>query len=278
MSSEMATLLAGRYVQLDMLPLSFKEFFEAHKDTTNLSLNSLYRLFIEQSGFPGALEYAGHDEMLRTYLEGIVNSVVLKDVMTHLKGSDILILESIIRYIAANVGSLLTPKKIADSLTSMGRKVDSRTVERYIAALRDALLIYEASRFDVRGKELLRLYSKFYLVDPGLRTFFAPNTGRDTGHILENVVYLELLRRGYTVHVGILKNGEIDFVAQKRGVFEYYQVSQSVLDPTTLDRELAPLFEVKDYHPKFLLTLDEINSNASYEGIQQKNVLEWLLE
>ena len=278
MSSEMATLLAGRYVQLDMLPLSFKEFFEAHKDTTNLSLNGLYRLFVEVSGFPGTLEYSGHDEMLRTYLEGIVNSVVLKDVMTRLKGSDILILESIIRYIAANVGSLLTPKKIADSLTSMGRKVDSRTVERYMAALRDALLIYEATRFDVRGKELLRLYSKFYLVDPGLRAFFVPNTGRDTGHILENVVYLELLRRGYTVHVGILKNGEIDFVAQKQGLFEYYQVSQSVLDPTTLDRELAPLFEVKDYHPKFLLTLDEINSNASYEGIQQKNVLEWLLE
>ena len=261
-----------------MLPLSFKEFVEAHKETTNLSLNGLYRLFVAQSGFPGTLEYAGHDEMLHTYLEGIVNSVVLKDVMTRLKGSDILILESIIRYIAANVGSLLTPKKIADSLTSMGRKVDSRTVERYIAALRDALLIYEASRFDVRGKELLRLYSKFYLVDPGLRIFFIPNTGRDTGHILENVVYLELLRRGYTVHVGILKNGEIDFVAQKHGLFEYYQVSQSVLDPTTLDRELTPLFEVKDYHPKFLLTLDEINSNASYEGIQQKNVIEWLLE
>lgn len=278
MSSEMATLLAGRYVQLDMLPLSFKEFVEAHKETTNLSLNGLYRLFVAQSGFPGTLEYAGHDEMLHTYLEGIVNSVVLKDVMTRLKGSDILILESIILYIAANVGSLLTPKKIADSLTSMGRKVDSRTVERYIAALRDALLIYEASRFDVRGKELLRLYSKFYLVDPGLRRFFVPNTGRDTGHILENVVYLELLRRGYTVHVGILKNGEIDFVAQKHGLFEYYQVSQSVLDPTTLDRELTPLFEVKDYHPKFLLTLDEINSNASYEGIQQKNVIEWLLE
>ena len=179
---------------------------------------------------------------------------------------------------SANIGSLINPTKIANSLTSAGRKVDNKTVERYLRGLEDSLLLYNTERFDVRGKELLRLRPKYYVVDMAFRQLLLPDSNRDRGHVLENIVYLELRRRGYTVYVGQLTKGEIDFVAQKPGgILEYYQVSESVLDPTTRDRELAPLEAVKDQYPKFLLTMDELYKSHNYNGIQQCNVLDWLL-
>lgn len=276
MSSEIATLLAGRYVQIEMLPLSFKEFCEAYEDR-GLQVSEIYQLYLEQSSFPGALQYADNQWSQQEYLQGIINSVVLKDVMTRAKGADVQILESLLKFMVANVGSLLNPKKIADSLTSAGRKVDGRTIERYIGALRDALLMYQADRYDVRGKELLKVNAKYYMVDPAFRNILLPANRRDRGHVLENIVYLELIRRGYRVYVGHLQKGEIDFVAQKPGQVEYYQVSETVLDPNTLERELAPFSYIADNHPKILLTLDVINRNANYEGIYQYNVLDWLL-
>ena len=276
MSSDIATLLTGRYVQIEMLPLSFKEFHSAYSQQNLLDMD-IYNLYIEHSSFP-RLVHVEDDESIDEYLESILNTVVLKDIVTRLKINDVMILQDIVRYIMANVGSLLSPNKVAKSLVSAGRKIDNKTVERYLQGLQDSLLLYKVNRYDVRGKELLRINAKYYSVDVTLRNLIVGNTSRDTGHILENIVFLELIRRGYTVYVGQLAKGEIDFVAEKAGIIEYYQVSETVLDPNTLNRELAPLEAINDQYPKFLLTLDELNKNANYDGIQQRNVLEWLLE
>ena len=278
MSSEMATLLSGRYVQLDMLPLSFKEFCEAHQNDERQLLEELYQKYIQYSSFPGTLTLGDNLPMILDYLQGIFNTIVLKDIITRSKIGDPQLLESVARYLFANIGSLINPTKIKNSLISAGRKVDGRTIERYISSLQDALLLYQVNRYDVRGKEVLQLNAKYYAADIALKQFLLPNRGEDVGHVLENIVCLELIRRGYKVYVGHLQKGEIDFIAQKTGTVEYYQVSQSVLDPHTLERELKPLEQIQDHYPKFLLTFDVINKNASYNGIQQRNVLEWLLD
>ena len=162
-------------------------------------------------------------------------------------------------------------------MTSAGRKVDPKTVERYLQGLKDSLLIYQANRYNIKGKELLKINSKYYIADVALRYLLTGNKGTDTGHMLENIVCLELIRRGYKVYVGELSNGEIDFVVENKNGTEYYQVSETTLDPNTLNRELAPLQSIKDQYPKYLLTLDEIAPEADYNGIRKLNVLKWLL-
>ena len=278
MSSDIATLLTGRYVEIQMLPLSFREFYDSKYDSPQYSLIPAYEAYVRESSFPYAQQLGGEDFDVQEYLRGLYNTLLLYDVVARLKINDVTILQDIVRYMMANVGSLLSPNKIANSLVSAGRKIDNKTVERYLQGLQDSLLLYKVNRYDVRGKELLRINAKYYSVDVALRNLLVGQTGRDTGYILENIVFLELLRRGYTVYVGQLAKGEIDFVAQKPGITEYYQVCETVLDPNTLHRELASLKAVQDQYPKFLLTLDELNKNANYDGIQQRNVLEWLLE
>ena len=278
MSSDIATLLTGRYVEIQMLPLSFSEFYYSKFDGNQYSLIPAYESYLRESSFPYTQQLGGEDFDIQEYLRGLYNTLLLHDVVARLKISDVTILQDIVRYIMSNIGSLLSPNKIANSLVSAGRKIDNKTVERYLQGLQDSLLLYKVNRYDVRGKELLRINAKYYCVDVTLRNLLVGNASRDTGHILENIVFLELIRRGYTVYIGQLAKGEIDFVAQKAGVTEYYQVSETVLDPNTLNRELAPLKAVQDQYPKFLLTLDELNKNANYDGIQQRNVLEWLLE
>ena len=214
---------------------------------------------------------------MQEYLTGLYHTILLKDVVTRLNIRDVSVLESIVKYIFANVGSVLSAKKIADSLTSVGRKTDNKTVEFYISGLLDSLVLYQANRYNVRGKEILKRNCKYYVVDPALRYLIVGNKGYDTGHILENVVYIEFLRRGYQVYVGSIPNGEIDFVAVKDNQLEYYQVSESTLDSQVLERELKPLQSIHDQYPKYLLTLDEINGRADYNGIRKQNVLEWLL-
>lgn len=275
MSSEIATLLTGRYVQIEMLPLSFKEFHSAYADE-GLSVMDIYNLYIEHSAFPRLL-HVHDDESIDDYLESLLNTVILKDIVTRLKVTDIPILIDIIKYLIANIGSLINPAKIANTLTSMSRKIDRKTVEKYVQGLQDGLLIYEVSRYDVRGKELLQRNSKYYLVDTAFRKFLLSRTDTDRGHILENIVYLELIRRGYKVHVGHLPNGEIDFVARKPHQVEYYQVSYTVMEETTLHRELKPLQGLDDNYPKYLLTMDVLHKNDNHNGIVQQNVLDWLL-
>ena len=276
MSSDIATLLTGRYVQVEMLPLSFKEFHSAYSQQS-LSDMDIYNLYIEHSSFP-RLVHVEDDESIDEYLESILNTVVLKDIVTRLKITDVPLLLDIIKYLLANIGSLINPTKIANTLTSYGRKTDNKTVEKYLQGLKDGLLIYEVDRFDVKGKALLQRNAKYYVVDSAFRKFLLSRTDSDRGHILENIVYLELVRRGYRVYVGHLQNGEIDFVAKKPHRLEYYQVSYTVMDDTTLRRELSPLEQLDDNYPKYLLTMDVLHKTDNHNGIEQKNVLDWLLE
>lgn len=276
MSSDIATLLTGRYVQVEMLPLSFKEFHSAYSQQ-NLSDMDIYNLYIEHSSFP-RLVHVEDDESIDEYLESILNTVILKDIVTRLKITDVPLLLDIIKYLLANIGSLINPTKIANTLTSYGRKTDNKTVEKYLQGLKDGLLIYEVNRFDVKGKALLQRNAKYYVVDSAFRKFLLSRTDSDRGHILENIVYLELIRRGYRVYVGHLQNGEIDFVAKKPHRLEYYQVSYTVMEDTTLRRELSPLEKLDDNYPKYLLTMDVLHKTDNHNGIEQKNVLDWLLE
>lgn len=279
MSSDIATLLTGRYVQIEMLPLSFKEFYESKTQSAPLALRTAYDMYIRESSFPYTQRLDGNAFDIQDYLQGLYNTLLLNDVVARLNVNDVTVLQDIIKYMMSNIGSLLSPTKISNTLTSMGRKTAGRTVERYIKGLEDSLLMYRVDRYDIRGKNVFKTNAKYYGVDMALRNILVGNPGRDTGHILENIVYLELRRRGYTVHVGQLSKGEIDFVAFKpwEGL-SYYQVSESVLDPNTLERELAPLEAIPDQYPKYLLTMDEIFKNNNYNGIRQHNVLEWLLE
>lgn len=277
MSGDLATLLSGRYVELKMLPLSFKEYYEASNLKVNHSLPQIYEHYITESSFPYTLQLAGKQQDINEYLLGLYNTVILKDVVGRLHINDVKMLESIVKYLFANVGSLLSIRKIADSMTSAGRKIDSKTVEKYLTGLQDSMLIYQAERFDIKGKELLKINPKYYVTDAALRYLKVGRRDQDTGHILENTVYLELLRRGYEVYVGSMTNGEVDFVAKNNQGLAYYQVSESTSQPEVMKRELKPLQRIKDNYPKYLLTLDEVGATADYAGIRKQNVLQWLI-
>lgn len=274
MSGELATLLSGRYVEIQMLPLSFLEYtsvFGKNKD-----LPTLYRQYIENGSFPYITKLEEDKEQIRAYLSGIYNTVILKDVVSRKKISDVSVLESIIKFMLDNIGNITTPKKISDTMTSKGRKISNHTVENYLSALVDSLILYKANRYDVKGKQYLETQEKYYVVDIGLRYFLLGSKYVDMGHILENIVYLELIRRGFKVYIGKVGDLEIDFVAEKNGEIEYYQVAQTVMETTTLERELASLNSVKDYYPKYLITMDNV-PNISHNGIKQIYALDWLL-
>lgn len=278
MSGDLATMLSGRYVELKMLPLSFKEYYEASSFKSNHSLREIYEHYITESSFPYTLQLEGKQQDINEYLLGLYNTVILNDVVGRLHVNDVKMLESIVKYLFANVGSFLSIRKIAASMTSAGRKIDSKTVEKYLTGLQDSMLIYQAERFDIKGKELLKINPKYYITDAALRYLKVGRHGQDTGHILENTVYLELLRRGYEVYVGSMTNGEVDFVAKNAQGLAYYQVSESTLQTEVMERELKPLQRIKDNYPKYLLTLDEVGATADYDGIRKENVLKWLLD
>lgn len=274
MSGELATLLSGRYVEIQMLPLSFLEYKSIFD---NKDLPTLYRQYIENGSFPYITELEEDKEQIQAYLSGIYNTVILKDVVSRKKISDVSVLESIIKFMFDNIGNITTPKKISDTMISKGRKISNHTVENYLSALVDSLILYKANRYDIKGKQYLETQEKYYVVDIGLRYFLLGSKYVDMGHILENVVYLELIRRGYKVFIGKVGNLEIDFVAEKNGEIEYYQVAQTVIDITTLARELTPLNSIKDHNPKFLITMDNV-PNTSHNGIKQIYALDWLLK
>ncbi len=276
LSGELATLLSGRYVTIEMLPLSFKEFVQALGTESNLSLSEKYKLYVQRSSFPYTLNLGEDINEVLEYLNGVYSSIVLKDVISRFKITDTKMLESVIRFVFDNIGNSLSSKRIADTMTSSGRKIDVKTVEKYITALQQSFIIYEAKRYDVKGKEYLKLMEKYYAVDIGLRFLLLGQKANDVGHILENVVYLELIRRGYKVFVGKVDDVEIDFVAQNYEGNLYVQVSATVRDKSSLERELKPLQIVKDNYPKLLLTLDD-DPAVDFNGIKQINVLEWLL-
>jgi len=274
LSSEIATVLSGRYVEISMLPISFKEYVSAVGGEGDL--NRRYREYLENSSFPYALELKDRPKEIKMYLEGIYNTVVVKDISSRKKISDILMLESVLRFVFDNIGSPLSTKKIADTMTSNGRKIDVKTVEKYISALTESFILYKANRYNVKGKQYLKTLEKYYTVDIGLRYALLGNKSTDVGHILENVVYLELLRRGYDVYIGKVDDLEVDFVAMDGSGITYFQVAASVRDDRTLRREIESLQKINDNYPKFILTLDD-DPQADYNGIRRINVLDWLM-
>ena len=277
LSGELATLLSGRYVEIKMLPLSFKEYLSAFK-TFDKSRYEYFLDYMKNGGMPGNISILqDNPNDLDTYLEGIFTTIVYKDIITRNNITDKMLLESVLKFIFDSIGSPISTKKISDTLTSKGLSTSNHTVENYISAFIESFLIYKAERFDVKGKNLLVRDYKYYVVDQGLRSYLlGKKADSDMGHILENIVYLELLKRGYKVYVGKVDDLEIDFVAENRDGLKYYQVALTVRDEKVLERELKSLQKTGDHYPKYLITFD-MDMEADYDGITKINVVDWLL-
>ena len=275
LSGELATLLSGRYIEIKMLPLSFKEYVSVFD---NNNYQQLFLDYMRNGGMPGNINILKSNvNDLDNYLDGIFSTIVYKDIMARNNITDKLLLESVIKYIFDSIGSPISIKKISDTLTSKGISTSNHTVENYITALLESFLIYKVERFDVKGKNLLARDYKYYVVDSGLRSYLlGKKADSDMGHILENIVYLELLRRGYKVYVGKVDDLEVDFVAENRDGLRYYQVALTVRDEKVLERELRSLQKTGDHYPKTLLTLD-MDLETDYDGIRKVNVVDWLL-
>lgn len=273
LSSEIATLLSGRYIEIAMQPLSFKEYVDGTGEYDNLQ--KAYNDYITRSSFPYTLELNTNSEV-SDYLTGLYNTIVVKDIMSRKRLPDVMMLESVIRFTADNIGNILSTKRIADIMTADGRKIDQKTVERYLNSLCETFFVYEAKRYNIKGRQLLKTLGKYYLVDIGLRRMLLGSRSFDAGRILENVVYLELLHRQKKVYVGKNDNLEVDFVAIDENNIAYYQVAATVRDESTLKRELASLQQINDQYPKYILTLDD-DPVADYDGIKRINALKWMM-
>ena len=283
LSGDLATLLTGRCVEISMLPLSFAEYLECTHETSEQALASYLRF----GGFPYLTQMENTAEKVDTYLEGIYNTVVVKDIEDRQlrknpdpnkrKITDITLLKTIARYLASVVGSPVSVKSVSDYLVSSGRKVSPNTVDDYMEALQESFIFYPVERFDINGKQLLKVNRKWYIVDLGLRNHILPKKRYDLGFSLENIVFFELLRRGFKVNVGKNGDAEVDFVAQKKGVLHYYQVTADMTNEDTFDREIRPLQSIKDNYEKTILTMDHMTP-GDYEGIKVVHLLDWLLE
>ena len=284
LSGELATLLSGRYIEIKMLPFSFAEFYESRGGG---DADRLFADYMANGSFPYIATMDRIKEKIDMYLEGIYNTVIVKDIEERQnrkekdpnkrKVSDISLLKNISKFLASSIGSPVSVKRIADYITSSGRKVSQNTIDDYIEALVQAYVFYQAERYDVEGKQLLKQNGKFYIVDLGLRRYLLPKREYDLGYSLENAVYLELLRRGYAVNVGKMGQTEVDFVAKKDDVISYYQVTASLTEQTTFEREIKPLKKINDNYPKKILTLDRFTL-GNYEGIEVLNAVDWLLD
>jgi len=276
LSGELATLLSGRYVEIKMLPLSFKEYVSAFPPETNV--DRLYADYVQNSSFPYALSLSTPKDR-RLYLQGIFDTIVLKDIVARRRFPDITMLQSVVRFMFDNIGNTCSTKSIADTMTSAGRKISVHTVESYISALTDSFIFYNVGRYDIKGKQHLKTGDKYYAADIGLRYALLGAKKADDGRMLENIVFLELKRRGYEIYIGKVGSTEVDFIAIGEEGEEYYQVAYTVIDAdgSTLKRALAPLEAINDHNPKYLLTMD-FTPLTSHNGIKQINALNWLLK
>ena len=270
LSGEISTLLSGRFVEIEVLPFSLKEFRSVFKE----DLPKTYSRYIASSSLPYAASLSPGAE-LNQYLQGVYNTVILKDIVLHNKLQHTDMLEKIIRYLCDNIGNISSLKNITDALSASSSKISQNTVDSYVDGLLNSYMFYKTPRYDVSGKELLRTGSKYYVADIGLRNLLLGIRPYDFGRILENVVFLELKRKGFQVFVGKAGTEEIDFVCKKGGWTEYFQVALSTKEEAVLTRELKPLLSLKDHYPKYLLTLDE-EPESDIEGIRKLNALTWL--
>jgi len=292
-SGDLANSFGGRYVEIKMQPFSFKEYYDAYQqingNSKSINLNDVYFKYITESAFPQTIKFNSDSSLIYDYLiNTIYLNTVQKDIIKRYNIADVNKLDSVIRYIFDNIGNETSLANIVKGLKQAGNPISAPTLDNYLKGLTDSYLIYKCDRYDIKGKKYLDLNSKYYVSDIGLRNALLGKNDRDMGHILENIVYLELLRRGYRVSVGkinskVVKNNgkserktiEVDFIAKKDNIIEYYQVALNALESEILNRELSPLEEIKDNYPKFLLTLDY--GSGETNGIKRLNVLNWLL-
>lgn len=274
MSGELATLLSGRYVELKMLPLSFKEYVSGVNNSK--SIVAKYNDYITFSSFPYTIWYKDDLKAAQDYLRGIYSTILLKDVVQRYKITDVMMLESVASFIFDNIGNRLSVNNIANILTANGRTTNDKTIEKYLQALINSLIIYQVKRYNIKGRQLLKTQAKYYIADLGLRYLICGIKGKDEGHILENVIYLELLRRGYNVYIGQNEENEIDFVASTHEDTIFIQVSLSLRDSNTYEREIAPLKALNNSYSKIILTMDEAPVKDD-NGIKIIYALDWLL-
>lgn len=270
LSGELATYLTGRYMQIHMLPLSFKEYLNYYGNDNELKK---YNTYIQKGGFPYLLNLNEDKELIRNYLDGIYNTVLMKDVISRNNIKDTMMLESIIKFIFDNIGQLVSTNKISNTLNSNNRKNSVNTVESYLSNLIDSYIIYKISRYDIKGKEYLKTGDKYYVCDLGLRNYLLGGV-KDYGSILENIIFLELKRRGYEIYIGKYDDEEVDFVIKNNDGIKYIQVALSVRDEDTLKRELTSLKNIKDNYPKYLITLDYDTND--FDGIKQISAIDFL--
>ncbi len=276
LSSELATLLTGRSFEINLLPFSFLEYIESFPENKNTG--QLFSKYLQIGGFPEAVILSQVNEIYATqYLQQVYRGIFENDISKRHKIYSEESYQNVVLFLTDSVGSCVSSNNISNSLTSNGKKIDNKSVSRYISTLVESYLFYQANRYDLKGKTLLQTQEKYYLVDPGLRNaLFGMELTIDAGQLLENVVYLELLRRDYAVWIGKIDNREVDFVVRgKDGYTKYIQVSQTVMDPITLARELAPFDHIDDHNEKILLTMDW--QTGSHNGVKQINVIDWLL-
>ena len=273
LSGELATFLSGRYVEFKMFPLSFKEYADYCRQEGD---EKLYLKYVNNSSMPYALKLDNQDEVDK-YLDSIYNTIIVKDIATRKKIADTGMLRSVSEFMFSSVGNVLSVKKIADTLTSNGRSISVHTVESYLDSLVESFIFNKVSRYDIKGKQYLQSGEKYYATDVTMRYALLGRKNVDLGHILENIVYIELVRRGYKVYVGKSGDKEIDFVAENSKGVRYFQVAYTVRDKNTLERELSALESINDHYPKFILTMD-VDPEVDYNGIRKMNVLDWLLD
>jgi len=277
LASELSTLLSGRFIEIHMLPLSFKEFLDFYDHEPDGDLDRCFNRYLDIGGMPGLIELRDQERVVRSYLGAIYSTIILKDVIQRNEVRDPALLESVMRFMAGNIGNPMSSKKVSDYLTSSGRKTSSETIDNYLRMLENAFILYRAGRCDVRGKQNLKTHGKYYIVDTGIRSELVGRRGQDYGSVLENIVYFELLRRGYTVRVGSLSGLEIDFVATRHDETIYFQVTATMMAEESAARELRPLQIIADNYEKVVLSMDR-TPMKDFDGIKSINLLDFLLE
>lgn len=278
LSSELSTYLSGRYIEIKVLPLSFKEFLNFTALEDKCTLEDKFIEYIKFGGMPGIITIKDEENLYENAIKGIYNTVFMKDVVERNRLVDASLLERILKFLMSNIGSLISSKKIADFLTSQGTKITHNTVLNYLKMLENAYIIYKVPRYDIKGKEILKTLEKYYIVDTGIRNIILGFRDSDFGHIIENVVYFELLRRGYEVTVGKNDSFEVDFIATNSNEKKYYQVTYTMMDENVKQREIGVLKNIKDNYEKTVLTMDKLYNNTSDEGIKIKYLIDFLLE
>lgn len=283
LSTEFSTLLSGRYVEIRMLPLSFKEFLDFYEFAPNITVDEKFQRYLQFGGMPILREYKFNEARSNQALEGIYSTVVLRDILQRNNGADQSMLQKIMLFLCSNIGSITSPNSIGNVLSNGGdiqagksKNIAGKTVDKYIAMLRNAFVFFSVGRYDVKGKQLLKTLGKNYIIDMGFRNMLLGYRDADRGHIIENIVFLELLRRDYRVYIGKVGETEVDFVAEKPSDKLYIQVTESMQAPETRERELRPLRMIPDNYEKIVLSMDRNFINC-YDGIKSLNLIDWLL-